>query len=240
MESQEYKKMDAIENDHWWFVAKRRFLDIALEKYAKNKNSKILDLGCGTGAVIKFFKGKGYDICGVDANIDALNYCLEKKLNVKKGTAENISFENNRFDVVFALDLLEHLDHPEIAVKEINRILKKDGILIATVPAHQSLWSYHDVHLHHKKRYGKKDFKELLQKDFKVENISWIHSFILLPAILIRLKNRRTGDKKTSDVKASGKIANLIMGIAYFFELAIFRLFNRLPWGLSLLAIARK
>src|SRR3989344_280903 len=237
MELQEYKKMDAIENEHWWFVAKRNMIGIILNKYAKEKNLKILDLGCGTGAVMKFLDSKDYKVCGVDTNDAALDYCSEKRLEVKKGEAENINFDDNAFDIVLALDLLEHLDSPEKSIREINRILKKDGLLIATVPAHQFLWSYHDVSLHHKKRYDKENFKNLFQDNFKIETISWIHSSILLPAILIRLMNKMIGGKETSDVAKSGKTTNFIMGIVYFFELNIFKFFNYLPWGLSLLVV---
>lgn len=241
MELSEYKKMYEIEDTHWWFSAKRQYIDIVLKKFFKNKSGlKILDVGCGTGAVIEYLRFKNQQAMGIDASSIAVDYCRQKNLPVEKSEAHKTKFSEEVFDVVLALDLLEHLENPEEAIKEMKRILKQGGLLIITVPAHQFLWSYHDVSLHHKKRCDKDSLADLFKGGFFIELISWIHALILPPVIIIRLRNKLMGLDSGSDVKQNGKIVNLIMKFLYVFELGFFNIFNYLPFGLSLIIVARK
>ena len=241
MELSEYKKMYDIEDSHWWFNAKRQYINIVLKKFFKNKSGlKILDVGCGTGAVIEYLRLKNQQAIGVDASDIAIDYCRQKNLPVEKSEAHKTKFSGETFDVVLALDLLEHLENPEEAIKEMKRILKQGGLLIATVPAHQFLWSYHDVSLYHKKRYNKESLASLFKGEFFIELISWIHALILPPVIIIRLKNKLIGSNGGSDVRQSGKITNLVMKFLYIFELGFFNIFKYLPFGLSLIIVARK
>lgn len=241
MEQKEYKEMENVEKTHFWFVAKRKFLQIILDKYVPLRNIKILDVGCGTGAVLDFLKDRGFIVEGVDNNEEALKYCRNKNLSVTLGSAEKMEYPDETFDLVLALDVLEHLSDPALAVKEVFRVLKKGGLFIATVPAHQWLWSYHDVALHHYKRYSKKDFEFLLEDQFSVLLVTWVHLCILLPTILIR-KIYKIFNKQTegSDVGEIGFFVNVAGRILYWPELLFFKFFRKLPAGLSLLAVAEK
>jgi len=231
--------MDRIEHDHFWFVAKRKYLSVVLDKYF-SQGGKMLDVGCGTGAVMEFLKSRG-EVEGVDMSETALNYCRQKNLKVEKGLANEMPYSQNTFDAVFALDVLEHLDNPVGAVKEASRVLKDGGLFFATVPAHQWLWSPHDVSMHHKKRYAKQDFAQLFAGEFDILALSWIHAFILLPAMAVRLiRNLLNNKSNSSDVKESSAVINKIMSLLYFIEISIFKVFYSLPFGLSLLVVAKK
>lgn len=241
MEQTEYKEMDIVEKNHFWFVAKRKFLQIIFKKYFPSKTLRVLDVGCGTGAVLEWVKNMGHIGEGVDNSLMALEYCREKGLKVELGTAESMNYQNETFDVVLALDVLEHLDDDKGAVLEIHRILKKGGCLIATVPAHKQLWSYHDVALHHKRRYTQAEFSDLLKEQFQIKLITWIHSCILIPTWFVRkignvFKNNAGG----SDVKSIHPVINCLGGICYLPEFKIFKIFGKLPVGVSLLAVVEK
>lgn len=241
METAEYVKMGDLEKNHWYFKAKRKFLDSIIEKYHVSAAAKVLDVGCGTGAVLDQMAGKKFTVSGIDMNDTALAYCREKGFSVEKGFADKMPYQADTFDVVFALDVLEHLDNPEAAVREVKRVLKNGGLFIVTVPAHQWLWSYHDESLHHKKRYSKQDIQKLLHAQLRVTQVSWIHGFILLPAIILRFLKNIMGNKISgSDVKESSTAINYVMSLIYFVELGLFKLLNTLPFGLSLLAVAQK
>lgn len=240
MEVAEYEKMDKLEADHWWFKAKREFLKVALNKYTKQLG-QALDVGCGTGAVLKMLEQAGWQARGVDMSPDAIKYCEAKNLSVNIGFADKINFPDDTFDLVIASDVLEHLENDAAAVKEIRRVLKPGGIFIVTVPAHQFLFSYHDAALHHFRRYSKNDFKKLLSGQLKIIKVSWVHSLILLPAILLRLISKflkRPGSR--SDVVDTGKLINKVMGAWYIVELWIFRKTLHLPFGLTLIAVTKK
>ena len=108
------------------YLEKRSYVYKLLSKLPKNK--KILDIGCGEGALVKEFKKKGYNIIGMDIN-------YESKL-VSKGNITNIKFKKSSFDIALCLDVIEHLDfeNQEKAFREIHRILKPNGILLVAVP----------------------------------------------------------------------------------------------------------
>jgi len=96
-------------------------------------NNKILDLGAGAGIVEQLnFKGLASCICGVDIDTRVLDnpYLDEAKV----GRAESIPYEDNSFDIVISINVLEHLSDPEKIFKEVHRILKKDGVFIVKTP----------------------------------------------------------------------------------------------------------
>ncbi len=101
-----------------------------IDSFLKNipKTAKILDMGCGEGHLVEKYRESGYDIIGLD-----LNYSSEY---VKKGDIRNTPFSDGDFDVILCLDVLEHLNFMDQvpAVKEMHRILKKDGIALLALP----------------------------------------------------------------------------------------------------------
>ncbi|MFH1391816.1 MAG: class I SAM-dependent methyltransferase [Candidatus Diapherotrites archaeon] len=101
----------------------------------KNLNGKILDIGYSVGGIHqKFIEKFGKEnIFGID---------IETKKNTpnyKNASAEKIPFEENEFDSVFAGELIEHLEKPELFLKETNRVLRKNGSLVLTTPNRKSL-----------------------------------------------------------------------------------------------------
>ena len=111
------------------------------------KNSRVLDLGCADGLIGRFLKSNlNCEVIGVEidkrAAINAKKY-LDK---VIIGDLENIAtykliYKQGKFDVIFASAILEHLKHPQIALKQITKSLKKGGIIIIALPniAHWSI-----------------------------------------------------------------------------------------------------
>lgn len=242
MERDEYKKMDAMEREHWWFKAKRSILQLVLETHhLDHQQLQALDVGCGTGAILELLQTNGYQARGIDMSEEALRFCREKNLVVSYGLINNLPFTDNTFDIVVAADVLEHVEEDGQALTEIKRILKPGGFLIATVPAHPFLFSYHDVALHHVRRYTRSQFQTVLQSNFSVARLAWIHAFILLPAIIIRLLRRIIPNQSSeSDVRPANGFTNFIMLLIYGFETRCFKWWGSLPWGLSLLGVARK
>lgn len=92
------------------------------------KTCRILDLGCGEGALVEKYRKSGYNIIGLD-----LNYSSDF---VTKGDIRQTPFGNGDFEVVLCLDVLEHLNFfdQDLALKEIHRILKTDGIALLALP----------------------------------------------------------------------------------------------------------
>ena len=121
-----HKKLDKNWKYYPIYVAKMEFI----EKYFNQipKNSRILDVGAGEGILVEKFRREGYDIIGLDLNYGS-KYIIVGDLNY-------LPFKSHTFDYIFCLDVLEHLNFEEQkkALKEINRVLKKRGKLILSIP----------------------------------------------------------------------------------------------------------
>ena len=235
-----YDDLYKLEEIHWWHKAKRNLVSYFLQKYLKDKTNKILDAGCGTGKNLEAFSKYGR-VWGIDLANDAISFCKKRGFkNVIAGSIESIPFDNGTFDCVTALDVLEHVDDSK-ALKEINRVLNREGILIITVPAFQWLWSRWDEVLHHKRRYTKDGLEGILQKNgFKIIKVSCCYSFLFFPALIIRvIKNLIYKDYYPSDFKLSNKIINSLLGNITGFE-KFFIINSQIPFGTSLIVIAQR
>lgn len=110
----------------------RRWVKI-IRKY--KPSGKILDVGCGQGFFLGYAK-KYFDTSGLDVSV----YCIKESKcrthldNLLVCDATSLSYKSGSFDIVTCFDLLEHLPNPELALKEIYRVLKNEGILIIRVP----------------------------------------------------------------------------------------------------------
>lgn len=108
------------------YLAKMRMVENYLSQNGAGK--KILDLGCGEGVLVEKLKSQKYDIVGVDLNYES-DFVLKRPIT-------DTGFNDDSFDVVMCLDVLEHLDfnEQEKALDEIRRVLKPNGTLVLTLP----------------------------------------------------------------------------------------------------------
>jgi 2-polyprenyl-3-methyl-5-hydroxy-6-metoxy-1,4-benzoquinol methylase len=112
-------------------VVTRNFL-IGLVSY--KKGGKILDVGCGNGNYLEWFKSRGWNVYGVEINEEASNICRRKGINIYNGILQDAKFKEYFFDVVSLVQVLEHMPDPSSSIKEIYRVLKPNGILLIGVP----------------------------------------------------------------------------------------------------------
>ena len=112
-----------------------------LKRIVGNKKIKdYLDIGCGSCFYSNLFPEAHY--VGIDIVDKQIERAKKKKLDVKKHDLEEpFPFKDNSFDCIFAMDILEHIYNTSQCLREINRVLKPDGILILQVPNISSLSS---------------------------------------------------------------------------------------------------
>ncbi len=100
------------------------------------KNLKVLDVGCGGGFTCEFISKKGADVSGIDISAvsieTAKKHAIESglEINYKRSSAEKLPFEDNSFNVVNCVDVIEHLNDVSVVIEEIKRVLKPGGIFL--------------------------------------------------------------------------------------------------------------
>lgn len=105
-------------------------------KYLYN-NKRVLDLACGDGEYLANFSKSSV---GVDISEKNINFCKKRGLNVLYANLNNeLPFFDNSFDVIYASNIIEHVESPFNFLRECRRIIKKDGYIILCVPNEQSL-----------------------------------------------------------------------------------------------------
>lgn len=240
MDSQIYQEMMAVENEHWWFVARRLIIEQVIKQLNLPKDAEILEAGCGTGGNLAMLARHG-KVYGIELNQTAQNLAsnLQIGLIVSGCLPHDIPFENEKFDLIVLLDVLEHLEEDEASLKALYDKLKPSGWLLITVPAHPWLWSKHDELLHHKRRYKLKNLRQLVSfTGYKIHFISYFN-FVLFPLISLALFVQNLLDKGGNEQEIPPNLINRILTFLFALEtFVIGRLF--LPFGVSILLYAQK
>jgi SAM-dependent methyltransferase len=240
MEEYLYPHFYEVEKSHWWFAARRAILLEYLERRAHlTKSSRILDVGCGTGAILEEF-ARRYTAFGLDFSPSAIDFCRKRGLpSLFAGTLSDYRVDVP-FDVVTMLDVVEHVDDDLGLLRDGHRLLRGGGTILITVPAFPALWSGHDVELHHKRRYVKAQLKSLVEAaGFQIDHLSYFNCFLLPVAIGKRMLAKLLRTKEASDLEIPAAPVNAVLRRVFEFERHILPSAS-LPFGLSLICLGRK
>lgn len=243
MNKNEYQKLYNFENFYWWHVGRKQIIQSLLQEISLKNNSRILDAGCGTGGNMKILARFG-NVIGIDNSPEAIKFCKKRCFeNIQLKNIENTGFSDNSFDLIVALDILEHLENDVEALKEFHRILKEDGYILISVPAYQFLWSEHDAAVHHKRRYSMKEINKcLLKANFQITKKTFAISFIA-PAVFIYRIIQKIYSKSKKQKNSDYVILPVLLNNFFIFLLRIeaFLLkYMNFPFGISIMCIARK
>ncbi len=241
MEEYLYEHFYKIENEHWWFAARQHILrEFMAKKLKLAKGIRLLDVGCGTGAILDTFS-KSYEAYGQDVSARAVEFCRKRGITrVVQGTLDRLPPDYVNFDLATMLDVLEHIDNEKGALRQVHALLNAGGRVLITVPAFPALWGAHDVVTHHKRRYLKSTLTEVVEScGFTVEHISYFN-FFLFPVAWIRRKFAKlTGASDANDMDVPAKPVNAVLRSVFEFEKYLVP-HMKFPFGLSLICVARK
>lgn len=176
-----------IENGHFWFEARNRVIAELFHKFV-DQESSILEIGAGTCFVAAMLQKEGYTVTVSDIHQEAAAFAQKKGIDdfiLVDIAGERFSPERS-FHTVGLFDVLEHIEHDECALRNIHRLLYKNGKLILTVPAHRWLWNQSDEIAFHKRRYTLHELKILLNTaGFKVLERKYFFA-LLIPFLFLR------------------------------------------------------
>jgi SAM-dependent methyltransferase len=154
-----YREMANIEKRHWWFAGRRRIIESMLTRLKLPAGSNILEVGSGTGGNLEMLLKFG-SVTAVEKHPWAVRYTQDRfgtNLRVLEGDFLDLAFAGEKFDLICAFDVLEHLPDDVAALRRMHQLLADNGRIILTVPAYRWLWSGHDERLHHCLRYARKE-----------------------------------------------------------------------------------
>ncbi len=202
MQHDYYKEYYELERSHWWFMAREHIIVTYIKKLidtgALKANPKILNIGCGPGRSSEYLSDIG-NVVSVEYDKFCCEFASEKTgLEIINGSITELPFEDKMFDFVCAFDVIEHVENDPLAVSEMKRVAKDDGVLLITVPAFMDLWSHHDVINHHFRRYKMKQIDRLFSEGQKGKSLyhTYFNSFLFPPVYFFRKVSNMIGSGK--------------------------------------------
>lgn len=182
-----------LKNSLFNYINRKNSIRIIFDKYDLKNKQMIVDMGCGLSPVTPIPKKTLF----IDISKEALGYLKKQGYQTKYGDVTKIPLKSNSVDIMFSSEVLEHVDNYKKALKEMSRVLKKNGKLILTVPCYNRYWDFDDEFVNHKRRFEPEIFKKELESMFKIIEEKPIGSIIerIFTKMAVRLfKNR--ADKK--------------------------------------------
>lgn len=241
MDRDVYERMAESQAAHWWFSARRRIISSVIQHLDLQQGAEILEAGCGPGGNLQMLQQHG-TVYAMEPDSSSVDFAQSIGCaTVQSGfLPDAIPFEDKQFDLIVALDVLEHVQADAEAVRALLHRVKPQGNLLVTVPAFQFLWSAHDDHHHHQRRYSPKTLRDLFQLDGI--DVQWVTCFNtwLFPLIFtVRMLKRLLGLRDSPDDAMPGAVLNrLLLGIFASERFVVGRV--HLPVGTSVMLLARK
>lgn len=244
MDAALYDELHRVEQTHWWFRARRRIVWSLVERYAggdSGQRLKICELGCGTGGNLLDVVDR-HDVVGVECAPEALAYARRSLGDrvICGRLPDGVDLPAASFDVVLLTDVLEHIEDDAASARTALRLLRPGGIVVATVPSYQWLYSPRDKHHHHFRRYGKRQFVALWQSSTsETVLLSHYNTLLFPPAAAARLASKFLAERnEPTDLAIPPRFLNSMLAAVMDSET---HLLGRvpLPFGLSLVAVVR-
>lgn len=242
MQPELYQLHERLEDTYWWFVAKNNILLHLIERIAK-PGARVADIGCGTGGLLAQLAPK-YDAIGVEMDATARDACSRRGLNVLAGhLPDAIPLPDASCDLVVSSEVVEHVENDRGAVARLAALLAPGGTLIITVPAHQWMWSEHDVANHHFRRYTRAQVRALIEGtglEVSLLTYQMVALFPLMAAARFAAKLRGSGNLAAgAEIKPLPRAVNGVLRRVFEVEKWVTPRFPS-PIGGSVLCVARR
>jgi SAM-dependent methyltransferase len=238
MERAVFDRMAEHDQVHWWYVARRHILSDLIEREIRLPDqARLLEIGCGTG--------HNLDMLGRFGRLDAIELDPEARTLASHRLGRPVAdaalpelpgVPDRSYDLIALLDVLEHVDGDEAALRSIGGKLAPGGRILVTVPAYQWMWSAHDEVHHHKRRYSRRQLRSVAEAaGLRVERIGYFNSLLFPLAAAVRLAGKLVGKDESDDKLPPAPLNRLFRGIFGLERHLVGRV--RLPAGVSLFAI---
>jgi SAM-dependent methyltransferase len=206
VEPDEYARIAAAEDEHWWYRNTRALVAEFLAPWLPQART-ILDAGCGPGGNGAWLAQHG-DVVGVDVSPDALAFVRARRPEVRpvRASLTALPFPDDSFDVVLGVTVLYAVGDDESALAELARVLRPGGALLVLEPAFEALRREHDITVHGRRRYRRAELADYARRNgLVVRRATYAYSFLAPPAAVLggieRLRHHDRGVTTASDVE---------------------------------------
>jgi SAM-dependent methyltransferase len=241
MERAVFDRMAELDQDHWWFVARRRILTSVIRRIVRPKaDAQILEIGCGTGHNLAML-GRFGRVAACELDDDARSIAAARSnCRVEPSSLPALAeFGDERFDLIALLDVLEHIADDGNALAAIADRLAPGGSLLLTVPANPWMWSAHDVAHHHYRRYSKAELRAALDRaGFEIRTLSFFNTLLFPLVAAARIVGKLTNSQDADD-RLPPRPLNAVLRFVFEAEAGLVGTVP-LPFGVSLLAVASR
>jgi ubiquinone/menaquinone biosynthesis C-methylase UbiE len=240
MDQDEYRRMAANGEKHWWYRGTRALLRQLVEPHLPaGLGARYLDAGGGTGATGGWLTAHGPTVLA-DYEAFALQVAAEQHGCLSaRADLNHLPFTSESFSAVLCVTALCHKMNPDPAaiVADFARITKPGGVVALMEPGGKKLWRGHDEVTHTARRFSVAELRRMCaDAGLEIVTATGAYSFLVPPAWLIGKLER--GPAK-SDVGRNESGLFGLMGLLASVERRVLRRWS-LPWGLSAVVLARK
>jgi 2-polyprenyl-3-methyl-5-hydroxy-6-metoxy-1,4-benzoquinol methylase len=222
--------------EHWWWRLREQFL---LRKIGRllggSRDARILDVGCGAGLFFDALQAFGR-VEGIESDPIAVEQSGRWRSHIHLGELATFHAEGT-YDLILMLDVLEHVQEPEVLLRQSVGLLAPGGGLIVTVPAFDWLWTTHDDLNHHVKRYTAAEMaRRVRASGLEVLETRYLFQSLVLPKLFVRTKEALS-TPSPSVPRIPGRLLN--HGLQTWFRLENV-IAGWLPFGTSVVVIGRR
>lgn len=226
---------------HWWWRARESIILSELNRLSLKSPVKVLDVGCGNGLFLPALaKWSGGEVYGIETDTSLLTEDCPYRRNIYTDPFGEGRYDRMRghFDLVTALDVIEHVEDDASFVTHMIDLLKPGGCLLVTVPAFQSLWDYHDDINQHYRRYTSLSLSRVLASQGEVFRIRYLFPSLFAAKWLVARVNRHRRNR-ISQASVPASLVTAVVTTWLRIEDPLTRLL-KVPFGTSVLAMTRK
>lgn len=222
---------------HWWWRAREYIIRDLLSQLHLEKPSRILDFGCGDALAFPVLECYG-DVYGIEPDDRLVTAGNPYGSRISRFPIPHPSYHGERFNLITALDVIEHCDDDRMVVTELYEMLAPGGTLLLTVPASMALWDAHDVINEHRRRYSIESLRALVPPSARLVRLRYLFHGLYPIKRIMALMNRRRSQPASQHV-IPPSLLNAIAQMYCTLEYRCCQRFN-IPWGTSLYAIIEK
>jgi 2-polyprenyl-3-methyl-5-hydroxy-6-metoxy-1,4-benzoquinol methylase len=248
-----------MQREHFWYRGRHRFLLAALETElatldAPANTLNAIDLGAGCGGWIDYLLSRSVlrfaEVALADSSLSALEFAatvIGSQLPRFQVDLRDLGWKE-RWDIVFLLDVLEHVQDHRSVLQQIHRCLRPNGLLFLTAPALNFFWSYNDELARHQRRYSRRDMEALAhQCELTLTKVRYFMFFLSPLLYLSRRRGLKIGEMSRDQIReflarthrVPSKPVNVLLRLIFSMETPL-GLWLPFPWGTSVLGIFQK